>query len=199
MKQIAYVLAGVLIGFILAGAVFIVTRAPAGQPIVLEPPPTKVPIEVQVIGGVVRPGVYSLPEGSRVQDAVDAAGGLLAETDVSSVNMAAKLQDGQQVQIPGGPPAAAGAVPVPSGQPFTVISTPHPTPTPASQADLIDINTATLAELESLPGIGPTTAQNIINYRNQHGPFGAIEDIMSVPGIGVSTFDQIQDMITVGQ
>lgn len=199
MRQIAYVLAGVLIGFILAGAVFIVTRAPEGKPIVLEPPPTKVPIEVQVIGGVVRPGVYALPDGSRVQDAVDAAGGLLAETNASSVNMAAKLQDGQQVEIPGGQQAGAGPAPAPSVQPFTVIATPRPTPTPSSQGDLIDINTATLAELQSLPGIGPTTAQNIINYRNQHGPFAAIEDIMNVPGIGVNTFDQIQELITVGQ
>ncbi len=197
MKQVAYVLAGVLIGFILAGAVFIVTRMPAGQPIVLEPPPTQLPIEVQVIGGVVRPGVYSLPEGSRVQDAVDAAGGLLADTDASSVNLAAKLQDGQQVQIPGGQQAHAGPTQA-AGSPFTIISTPRPTPTQASSSDLIDINTATLAELESLPNIGPTTAQNIINYRNQHGPFATIEDIMNVPGVGPATFDAIQDLITVG-
>ncbi len=194
MKQVAYVLAGVLIGFILAGAVFIVTRAPAGQPIVLEPPPTKFPIEVQVIGGVVRPGVYALPEGSRVQDAVDAAGGLLAETDIGSINMAAKLEDGQQVQIPGGPPPGATKV----GGPFTLISTPRPTATPRPPSDLININTATLAELESLPGIGPTTAQNIITYRTQHGAFPTIQDIMHVPGIGAATFDQIQYLITVG-
>src|SRR5512140_936609 len=196
MKQVVYVLAGVLIGFILAGAVFIVTRMPAGKPIVLEPPPTKMPIEVQVIGGVVRPGVYPLPEGSRVQDAVDAAGGLLADTDASSVNLAAKLQDGQQVQIPGG---EARNVPTQAGvSPFTVITTPRPTPTASSQGDLIDINTATLAELQSLPNIGPTTAQNIINYRNQHGPFAAVEDIMNVPGVGPATFDAIANMITVG-
>jgi competence protein ComEA len=196
MKQVAYVLAGVLVGFILAGALFMVTRAPAGKPIVLEPPPTKVPIEVQVIGGVVRPGVYALPEGSRVQDAVEAAGGLLADVDASSINLAARLQDGQQVQIPGG--QAQGASTPSGGSAFTVIQTPRPTATPSSQGDLIDINTATLAELQSLPNIGPTTAQNIINYRNQHGPFAAIEDVMNVPGVGPATFDQIQDLITVG-
>ena len=195
MKQVTYVLAGILIGFILAGAVFVVTRVPAGKPIILEPPPTKVPIEVQVIGGVVRPGVYSLAEGSRVQDAVDAAGGLLADTDASSVNLAARLQDGQQVQIPGG---QAQAAPTQGASAFTVIQTPRPTATPGSQGDLIDINTATLAQLQSLPNIGPTTAQNIINYRNQHGPFSTIEDIMNVPGVGPATFDQIQDLITVG-
>ncbi len=191
-----YVLAGVLIGFILAGAVFLVTRTPAGNPIVLEPPPTKVPIEVQVIGGVARPGVYALPDGSRVQDAVDAAGGLLAGIDVSSINMAAKVQDGQQVQIPGGGPQALATK---AGSPFTVISTPRPTATPSSQSDLIDINTATLAELESLPGIGPTLAQNIINYRNENGPFASPEELMNVDGIGPTIYDQIQNLVTVGQ
>src|SRR5512143_2299148 len=135
MKQVAYVLAGILIGFILAGAGFVVTRVPAGKPIILEPPPTKVPIEVQVIGGVVRPGVYSLAEGSRVQDAVDAAGGLLADTDASSVNLAARLEDGQQVQIPGG--AAASAPKPQSGSPFSVIPTAG---SPSSGANLLDIN-----------------------------------------------------------
>lgn len=195
MKQVAYVLVGILVGFILAGAVFIVTQQPAGKPIVLEPPPTKVPIEVQVLGGVVRPGVYSLPEGSRVQDAVDAAGGLLADTDASSVNLAAKLEDGQQVQIPGGQTSAS----LPSQgstSPFTVLAT--PVPTKPSSADLININTATLAELESLPNIGPTTAQNIINYRIQHGPFATIDMIMNVPGIGPATYDSIKNLITAG-
>lgn len=195
MKQVAYVLVGILVGFILAGAVFIVTQQPAGKPIVLEPPPTKVPIEVQVLGGVVRPGVYSLPEGSRVQDAVDAAGGLLADTDASSVNLAAKLEDGQQVQIPGGQTSAS--LPSQGGtSPFTVLAT--PVPTKPSSADLININTATLAELESLPNIGPTTAQNIINYRIQHGPFATIDMIMNVPGIGPATYDSIKNLITAG-
>ncbi len=80
MKQIAYVLIGLMVGFILAGALFLVTRIPEGSPIALEPSPTKVLIQVQVLGGVVRPGVYSFPEGSRVQDAIAAAGGLLARS-----------------------------------------------------------------------------------------------------------------------
>jgi competence protein ComEA len=196
MRQIAYVMIGVLVGFILAGSVFLVTRLPAGEPIALEPAPTKVPLEVHIIGGVLHPGVYHLPQGSRVQDAVDAAGGLLSDADPSTINLAAKLEDGQQVQIPGG--AERASTP---GAPFSVL--PGPTGVPTQQAtlpsgELIDINSATLEELESLPGIGPTTAQNIIDYRNQHGPFEQIEDIMNVPGIGPSTFDAIQDLITAG-
>ncbi len=197
MKQVAYVLVGILVGFILAGAVFLVIQQPAGKPIVLEPPPTKVPIQVQVLGGVVRPGVYSLPEGSRVQDAVDAAGGLLANTDTSGINLAAKLEDGQQVEIPGGETSASGTTQQQQGtSPFTVLAT--PVPTKPSSADLININTATLAELQSLPNIGPTTAQNIVNYRIQHGPFATTDMILNVPGIGPATYDSIKSLITTG-
>ncbi len=194
MKQIAYVLAGILIGFILAGAVFIVSRLPSGEPVALEPVPTKPPIEVQVVGGVVRPGVYELPEGSRVQDAVDAAGGMLANADPNSINLAARLEDGQQVVVPGGGTSSTGSSQ--GTAPFTVIPT---IGSPLSNSELVNINTATVGELDSLPGIGPTTAQNIVNYRQQHGPFSQIEDIMNVPGVGPATFDSIKDLITAGQ
>ncbi len=216
MKQVAYVLIGLLVGFILAGALFLVARLPDGKPVALEPSPTKVSIEVQVLGGVVHPGVYSFPDGSRVQDAITAAGGLLAGIDPNSINLVAKLQDGQQLNIAGGtsntsstgstgsspdnpfpvaPPSNSpfGVVPT-SNLPFTVISTPvGSTVTP----DLININTASLGVLDTLPGIGPSTAQKIIDYRNLHGSFSSITDIMNVAGIGPSTFDQIQGLITV--
>src|SRR5512140_28238 len=128
MRQIAYMLIGVLAGFILAGAIFMVTRIPGGKPIALEPVPTKVPLEVHVVGAVVRPGVYSLPEGSRVQDAIEAAGGLLAGTDANNLNLAAKVEDGQQLQI-GSVSSVAGAQ-NPSGQgasPFSVLPSSNPT------------------------------------------------------------------------
>ncbi len=190
MRQIAYVLVGVLIGFILAGALLVVTRLPEGKPIALEPAPTKTPIKVHVVGAVVRPGVYALPDGNRVQDAITAAGGLLAAADPSGLNLAAKLEDGQQLTIPTG----AGAATPEGNAPFTVVSTAGVS-TPAG--DLVNINTAPVDELDALPGIGPTTAQNIVDYRTQHGPFQHIEDIMNVPGIGPATFDSIQNLITV--
>ncbi len=200
MKQVAYVLIGLMVGFILAGALFLVTRVPEGQPIALEPSPTKVSIEVQVLGGVVHPGVYSFPEGSRVQDAIAAAGGLVADVDPNSINLVAKLQDGEQLNIAGGASEAPGAIP---NSPFTVLPTSSGPftviPTPAGSittSDLININTATLNDLESLPGIGPTTAQKIIDYRSQHGPFSNITDIMNVAGIGPATFDRIQGLIS---
>jgi competence protein ComEA len=191
MKQIVYVLIGLLAGFILAGALLFVSRLPAGKPISLEPAPTKTPIEVHVIGAVVRPGVYSFPEGSRVQDAITSAGGLLTEANPDAINLAARLEDGEQLDVP----YKAGYAPTSSSSaPFQVVSTQGPS---SSNADLININTATLEKLDSLPGIGPTTAQKIIDYRAQHGPFQQIEEIMNVSGIGPATFDRIKDLITV--
>ena len=194
MKNILYVVIGILAGFILAAILFVVTRLPAGQAVTLMPPPTTAPIVVQIIGEVVKPGVYSMPDGSRVQDAVDAAGGLLADADSNSINLAAKLEDGQQVRISA--LAATTLVPTPTRAPFFVIPT-ATSATPVS-GSLVNINTATVQQLDALPGIGPVTAQSIVTYRQQHGPFQHIEDIMNVPGIGPATFSAIQNLITVG-
>ncbi|MCQ3936535.1 MAG: hypothetical protein DPW18_05740 [Chloroflexi bacterium] len=192
MKNVLYVLIGVMAGFALAGLLLFISRAPAGDPIVLQPAPTKAPIAVHVIGAVPRPGLYEFAEGARVQDAIDAAGGLLSSANVDSINLAALLEDGQQLNIPykaGQEPSEETAVPL-------ELPGPPATEAPENQ-DLININTALLEELDSLPGIGPTIAQRIIDYREENGPFETIEDIMNVSGIGPSTFDQIKDLITV--
>ena len=191
MRSILTVLLGVLAGFILAGALFLVSRTPAGKPVELLPAPTKMPILVNVVGAVPRPGLYEFPQGSRVRDAVNAAGGLLTDADTAAVNLAAPLEDGQQLEIPslngeaGGTPA-----PAPTAAP-TRVAVP-------TASELVNINTATLEELDKLPGIGPTTAQNIIDYRTEHGPFQRIEDLMNVPNVGPATFDRLKELITVG-
>lgn len=216
MRQALYVLIGVLAGFILAGTLVFVSRAPSGEPIVLQPAPTEAPIAVHVIGAVPRPGLYKFPTGARVQDAIDAAGGLLAEADDNALNLAALLVDGQQLNIPykagkepqgsssndglSLPSGSSTSTPLPSSSSLGssgIPSTSSPDPFLQSNADLININTASLDKLDSLPGIGPTTAQKIIDYRNQNGPFLAIEDIMNVSGIGPATFEDIKNLITV--
>jgi competence protein ComEA len=187
MRSALTVLIGVLAGFILAGVLFLLIRSPAGKPIELLPAPTKTPMLVNVVGAVPRPGLYELPEGSRVHDAVDAAGGLLADADASSINLAAPLEDGELLAIPF----------VGGGEALTRSSdTGLATDVPANP-DLININTATVEELDNLPGIGPTTAQKIIDYRTENGPFQQIEDLLNVSGIGPSTFEQLKDLITV--
>jgi len=197
MKTVVYVLIGVFAGFFLAAVLFVVTRLPAGQPVTLQPAPTTAPIVIQVIGEVTRPGVYTLPDGSRVEDAVNAAGGLLADADSNSVNLAARLQDGEQIDIaPQGGGSASFSSSNSTTAPFTVVATLTPTAIP--HASLVNINTATVPQLDALPGIGPVTAQSVVSYRQQHGPFQHIEDIMNVPGIGPVTFDNIKDLITTG-
>jgi len=168
-------------------------RLPAGKPIELEPAPTQAPIAVHVTGAVPRPGLYKLPEGSRVQDAIDAAGGLLSSADADSMNLAALLEDGQKLDVP-----YAGGVPPDNGS-TSQLPNADPTATAESAAnvELVNINTASLEELNALPGIGPTTAQNIIDYRDENGPFQSIEDLMNVPGMGPTTYEGIQDLITV--
>ncbi len=187
MRTVLKILIGILVGFVLAGALLLLSRRPTGTVIPLVPPPTASPIVVHVVGAVPRPGVYEFPKGARVRDAIDAAGGLLTDADITFINLAALLEDGQQLDIPyiGG------------GTPIAPAATEGPATGVPSNADLININTATLEQLDALPGIGPTTAQKIIDYRTEHGPFQRIEEIKNVSGIGLVTFDKIKNLITV--
>lgn len=173
---------GVLIGLTVGGVLWIVARAPRGNSVALLPPPTPAPLVVDVAGAVPRPGVYELPGGSRVKDAVEAAGGFLAEADKSTINLAAPLEDGQRLEIP----FLEGTQPL--GAPRAE----------EAQPELIDINTADVDLLSTLPGIGPTLAQRIVDYRDTYGPFFYIEDIMNVDGIGPDTFENIKDLIMTG-
>jgi competence protein ComEA len=174
-----------LFGLFLAALAWVVARNPVGEAVVLRPVPTEKPVIVYITGAVPRPGVYALPQGARVQDAISAAGGFLAEAEKSQINLAALLEDGEKLDIP----YLEGASPV--------LTTPVPAVV-TSTTELIDINTASAAELEALPGIGPTTAQKIVEYREQNGPFVSTEDIINVSGIGPGTYERIKDLITVG-
>ena len=176
----AFIIVGVLLG---VGILFLVTRPPRGEPIILIPAPTPAPITVYVSGNVNRAGLYALPVGSRVNDAIQAAGGFTEDANSGVLNLAAILEDGEQINVPG-------------------IIPPDPTPGASRSINptltLVDINIATLEQLDTLPEIGPITAQNIIDYRNANGPFARIEDILEVKGIGPVTFEKIKDLITVG-
>jgi competence protein ComEA len=140
---------------------------------------------VYITGAVPRPGVYALPKNARVQDAISAAGGFLAEAEKAQINLAALIEDGEKLDIP----YVEGASPV--------LATPMPEVV-TSTTELINLNTASSLELEALPGIGPTTAQKIVDYREQNGPFINAEDIINVSGIGPGTYERIKDLITVG-
>lgn len=157
-------------------------------------------VTVQVVGAVRKPGVVQLKSGARVVDAVKAAGGASGRADTAAVNMARRVVDGEQILVPrigetpspdpppAQPPAAPDAPSVPGiGAPGS--ATPGAAP--------VNLNTADDAELETLPNIGPVTAQKIIDWRTANNGFSTVEDLLDVPGIGPKTFEQLKDLVTV--
>jgi competence protein ComEA len=139
------------------------------------------------------PGVYQLPPGSRVQDALDSAGGLAADADPRSISLARVLSDGEKLYVP-----AAGEFP-PEGEVASrsaSIAIDQPA-APGGAQSRIDINTATLEELDTLPGIGPKTAQAILDYRQTNGMFKSVEDLLNVKGIGDATLAKLRDLVIV--
>ncbi len=143
-------------------------------------------IQVHVVGAVERPGVYRMARGSRVLDAVTLAGPT-PQADIHALNLAAVLADGQRVAVP-----AAGQ----TAGTVTAVAT-SGTGAGVTGPNLININTASAKELESLPGIGPALAQRIVDYRTTRGPFQDPADITGVSGIGQAKFEQIRNLITV--
>jgi competence protein ComEA len=198
MKDLLKIAFGLFCGLLAAGLILLVARQPSGAPVTLLPPPSPAPLVVHVNGAVAQPGVYMLPVGSRVQDAIDAAAGFAAEADTGSVNLAAVLEDGSMITVLAQQPTDQPPLPEPTAiTRGEAVSLPTATRSPTLKGQKININTATQEELESLPMIGPVLAKQIIDYRTANGPFKEIEDIVDVPGIGPKTFEVIQDLITV--
>jgi competence protein ComEA len=139
-------------------------------------------IVVDVVGAVRKPGVYDFPQGARVIDAVRAAGGFIPGAEPQAINLARPLVDGEQVVVP-----KKGEAPVGAGSGSSAQQ-------PGAK---VNINSATEADFENLPGIGPVLAQKIVDYRAQHGPFRSIQDLMKVTGIGQKKFDSLQAYVSV--
>ena len=207
---VGYVIMLVLgVGFGMGGLTLSNRARPAPIEIVaaLPPAPTATPGPMQVfVNGAVRAeAVYPLPPGSRVADAVAAAGGFREDAYTAVVNLAQPLHDGAQVYVPTLSDATAVApvtgLDAPPGSrlsPVTVDLAGSANEAAAEAGALVNINSATLAELDALPGIGPSTAQKIIDHRTANGPFASVEAIMDVAGIGPAKFAEIKDRITVG-
>jgi competence protein ComEA len=158
----------------LAAATATTTAAPAAE------------LVVSVAGRVRRPGLVRVPDGSRVADVLDAAGGALPGTDLATVNLARRVADGEQVSIgvpaavdaaPAGPTASGDAAPATGGK--------------------VDLNKATLEQLDGLPGVGPVTAQRILDWRTRSGKFSRVDQLREVEGIGERRFSQLKDLVTV--
>jgi competence protein ComEA len=179
---------------IVASAVATATIEPTATPPL--PTPTPAPVRVYITGAVAKSDVYFLPAGSIIKDAIAAAGGLTSEADPERINQALELKDQQQIHIPRlgetNPPP-----PVQGGSDNSEAPDKSNSAAPGALTGLINLNTATLEQLDSLPGIGPAIAQRIIDYREKVGNFSRIEDITEVSGIGEATFAKIKDLIVV--
>jgi competence protein ComEA len=171
----------------------IVTPAPAvptGAPVSTSPSPAPAAIPaagslvVHVAGTVVDPGIVTLPAGARVADAIQAAGGALPETDLSGVNLARILVDGEQVLV--GLPAVAGA-------PLAAT----PAPSGGSETGPLDLNSATLDQLQNLPGVGPVLAQRIVDWRTDNGRFTSVEELQEIDGIGEQRLEDLRSRVRV--
>jgi competence protein ComEA len=174
-----------LAALVLTGGAALAIRRPETSPLAVRTPlasPTVAPLlRVHVSGAVASAGVYSFRNGDRVEDAVAAAGGFTAEANPDGINLAARLADGHQVVIPkkGEPPNPLGG-------------------TGAGAATrMVSINSASLSELDILPGIGPVTGQKIIDFRTKNGPFLKLEDLIENKLVPSSTYDKIKDLITL--
>jgi competence protein ComEA len=153
--------------------------APVALPAAASPSTTAAAeLVIDVAGKVKRPGIVTLPAGSRVHEAIAEAGGVRGRADTSTLNMARVLTDGEQIIVG---PAAAPAGTSTSG---------------AGAADRISLGSATLEQLDTLPGIGPVTAQAIIDHRTEHGPFTSVDDLLDVKGIGEATLADLRDRVT---
>lgn len=153
-------------------------------------------IAVHITGEIKKAGIVYLPEGSRLVDAIEKAGGETKDADLSQVNLAYQLQDGEKVYIPNKKEKVEKYITQGNGN--NVVSEGAKTSnTSKGDNNRVNINTATQNELDSLPGIGPATAQKIIDYRETNGDFNKIEDLQNVKGIGESKFSEIKDKITV--
>ena len=170
----------------------------AGGPAALPRPgdPASADVVVHVIGQVAAPGVVRLPPGSRVVDAVQAAGGSVPGADLAGLNLARVVEDGEQIVVPAPGEVAAGQG-APTGANGGAGGGATGDPAEGGADRLIDLNTADLSALDALPGIGPVLAQRIVDWRAEHGRFTAVEELGEVAGIGETLFGRLRDLVRV--
>jgi competence protein ComEA len=184
-RQALVVAGGLAIVLLVAGKLLQGSGGPAQVPPAFHaaaaPPPPPPRLVVDVAGAVRSPGLYRLRQGSRIADAIARAGGATGKAALDGVNLAAPLADGEQVVVPARVPGGGVAAPAVAG------GTP--------QAGPVSLSTATAEQLDSLPGIGPVTAQKIVDYRTQHGAFQSVDELDAISGIGPAKLDQLRGLV----
>lgn len=185
LRRGAPFLAGLFVGLLSTALLLLLTSEPRGTPIELLPPPTAQPVRVHVSGAVQQPGVYELEPGSIIQTALSAAGGAREDAVLAALNLAQPLQDGSKVYVPGEDDLTES------------LQSLVATPASAQDGQRLRLNEASLAELEQLPGIGPSLAQAILQYRDENGPFQSVDQLQDVPGIGPAKLSAVEDLVQV--
>lgn len=199
MNQVRQMIYGILIGLLAAGGILLISNRDHGVPVTLSPSPTQTKtslpkatntaqlIQTQIGGEILIPGIYELPANSRLINLIELASGLTAQADHDRVNQAALLKDGDYLYIP----AVGEEIPETANNAPQNLSE-------NSELEFdypLDLNTANQAALESLPGIGPTKASDILAYREKSGRFYSIEELLNIPGIGQVTLENIRDYL----
>ncbi|HET8796002.1 MAG TPA: helix-hairpin-helix domain-containing protein [Arthrobacter sp.] len=176
--------------------------APAGiqAPATAKPSPKPARIVVHVAGAVKEPGIVSLDKGSRIHEAISAAGGAAATAQLSAVNLAAQIQDGQQLYVPTRAEASAGPAPAPPGSGAAAGAVPGTAGSAAGteeEAPKVNINTAGAEQLATLPGVGPVLSGRIVDWREKHGSFASVDELDAVSGIGVKMLATLRELVTL--
>lgn len=201
MKRWLWILYGILVGLLSAGAILLISQPRQGQPIILSPAPSPtptsppqptaspVPIQAQIGGEVANPGIYKLAQDLRLRDLIEMAGGLTAEADADRVNLVMLVRDGDYFYIPAMDeefPETASNAP---GNLNTIQNPDYNYP--------LDLNDASQEALESIPGIGPAKAEDILTYRDDIGCFTTLEELLNVSGIGEATLESLKDYLYI--
>jgi competence protein ComEA len=187
MSRVLVVLVSAAVGLMVVYALMSALDNRAAPEIVIEPAATPEALMVAVAGAVGKPGVYRLPPDARLANVVDVAGGLTADADLSALNLARRVTDGDKIVIPSLAPAGP-----------TAIANQETTAEPAETGGAaLDLNAASAEELDALPGIGPVLAQRIVDDRTQNGPFATVDDLARVQGISPRMVETLRPLVTV--
>lgn len=192
VSWLGLVVASLLAGVVIVGFGMRVLDDRSGPPILIEDPRADATMVIAVHGAVASPGVYELAGDARVRDAVAAAGGPRPGADMSGVNLARRIQDEDEVAIPSMAPTRGPDLPTAS-EPADSIP-----PAVNSSGSRVNLNAATVAELDQLPGVGPVLAQRIIDYRDEQGPYQSADDLERVQGISARMVEELRALVSVG-
>lgn len=196
MARVSVAILAAVAAALIVGFGFVLLDGRSAPPIVIDDPRPDATIMVEVVGAVATPGVYSLAGDARIQDGLEAAGGLARDADVDAINLAQHLRDEQRLSVPrrssgsAPPPPTSGASTNTAAEPVSgdAAGNPH----------RLDLNRATVADLDGLAGIGPVLAQRIVDYRSAHGGFRSVDELAEVDGISSRMVDDLRSRVMVG-